>query len=79
MDCPHEGCILGKCYQHNQDSPSASGVMCGPTTHGRSCGPVTTIVCANDAEVLDGLLGALDPHEFIFGRPMELADALGCM
>ena len=41
--------------------------------------PVTTIACANDAEVLDGLLGALDSHEFIFGRFIELADALGYM
>ncbi|KAN0141726.1 hypothetical protein V8E53_000188 [Lactarius tabidus] len=39
--------------------------------------PATTVACANDAEVLDGLVGALDSHEFIFGRLMGLADALG--
>ncbi|KAN0141724.1 hypothetical protein V8E53_000186 [Lactarius tabidus] len=39
--------------------------------------PATTVACANDAEVLDGLVGALDSHELIFGRLMGLADALG--
>ena len=40
--------------------------------HGTSAtAPATTIACANDAEVHDGLLGALDWH--------ELADALGRM
>ncbi len=38
----------------------------------------TTVACANDAEVLDGPLGALDAHEFVFGRRMGLAEALGC-
>ena len=48
--------------------------------HGTSAtAPATTIACASDAEVLDGLLGALDSHEFVFGRLMGLADALGCM
>jgi RNA exonuclease 1 len=47
--------------------------------HGTSAtAPVTTVSCANDTEVLDGLIGALDSHEFIFGRLMGLADALGC-
>ena len=47
--------------------------------HGTSAtAPATTVACANDAEVLDGLLGALDSHEFVFGRLMGLADALGC-
>ncbi|KAN0141735.1 hypothetical protein V8E53_000197 [Lactarius tabidus] len=47
--------------------------------HGTSAtAPATTVACANDAEVLDGLVGALDSHEFIFGRLMGLADALGC-
>ncbi|KAN0141687.1 hypothetical protein V8E53_000149 [Lactarius tabidus] len=46
--------------------------------HGASAtAPATTVACANDAEVLDGLVGALDSHEFIFGRLMGLADALG--
>ncbi|KAN0141708.1 hypothetical protein V8E53_000170 [Lactarius tabidus] len=46
--------------------------------HGTSAtAPATTVACANDAEVLDGLVGALDSHEFIFGRLMGLADALG--
>ena len=47
--------------------------------HGTSAtAPATTVACANDAEVLEGLLGALDSHEFVFGRLMALADALGC-
>jgi hypothetical protein len=41
--------------------------------------PTTTIAYANDAEVLDGLLGALDLHECVFRRLMRLADALGCV
>ncbi|KAH9061888.1 hypothetical protein EDB87DRAFT_383981 [Lactarius vividus] len=46
--------------------------------HGASAtAPATTVACANDAEVLDGLVGALDSHEFVFGRLMGLADALG--
>jgi len=40
--------------------------------------PATAIACANDAEVLDGLLGAPDSHEFIFGRVMGLADGPRC-
>ena len=40
--------------------------------------PATTVACASDAEVHDGIIGALDSHEFIFGRLMGLADALGC-
>ena len=40
--------------------------------------PATTVACTNDAEVLDGVLGALDTHEFVFGRLVSLADALGC-
>ncbi|KAF8256535.1 hypothetical protein EI94DRAFT_1860082 [Lactarius quietus] len=39
--------------------------------------PATTIACANHAEVLGGLLGALYSHEFIFGRVMGLADGPG--
>ncbi|KAH9177990.1 hypothetical protein EDB89DRAFT_1932161 [Lactarius sanguifluus] len=38
--------------------------------------PATTVACANDAEVVDELLGTLDSHEFVFGRPMRLADTL---
>jgi len=49
------------------------------TWHGKSpTEPATSVACANDAEVLDGLLGTLDAHEFVFGRLMGLADALGC-
>ena len=40
--------------------------------------PATTVACANDAAVVDGLLGALDSHEFVFVRLMGLTDALGC-
>ncbi|KAN0141439.1 hypothetical protein V8E53_000684 [Lactarius tabidus] len=46
--------------------------------HGASAtAPAPTVACANDAEVLNGLVGALDSHEFILGRLMGLADALG--
>ena len=37
-----------------------------------------TASCMNDAEVPDGVLGALDEHEFVLARLMGLADALGC-
>ncbi|KAI9435894.1 hypothetical protein BJY52DRAFT_1207341 [Lactarius psammicola] len=33
--------------------------------------------CTRTSIVLDGLLGALDSHEFVFGRLMGLANALG--
>ena len=47
--------------------------------HGTSASaPATTVPCTTDAEVLDGILGALDTHEFVFARLMGLADALGC-
>lgn len=47
--------------------------------HGTSAtAPATTVACTNDAEVLDGLLGVLDTHDFVFARLMGLADALGC-
>ena len=47
--------------------------------HGTSASaPAMTAPCMNDAEALDGMLGALDAHEFVFARLMVLADALGC-
>ena len=47
--------------------------------HGTSAtAPATTVACTSDAEVLDGLMGALDSHEFIFWRLTGLADALEC-
>ncbi len=39
--------------------------------HGTSAtAPTTSVACANDAEVPDRLLGALDAHDFVFGRLM---------
>ena len=38
----------------------------------------TTIACKNNAEVPDGVLGALDTHEFVYARLMGLGDARGC-
>ena len=38
----------------------------------------TCVPCASDADVLAGLLGALDAHAFLFGRMTALADARGC-
>jgi RNA exonuclease 1 len=50
----------------------------GNAWHGTSVtAPATTVLCANDVEVLDGLIRALDSHEFIFGQLMGLTDALG--
>ena len=47
--------------------------------HGTSASaPATTVPCTTDAEVVDGIIGALDTHEFVFARLMGLADALGC-
>ncbi|KAH9013723.1 hypothetical protein EDB84DRAFT_882941 [Lactarius hengduanensis] len=61
----NEGAVIVDSY-----SPSA--------WHGTSStAPAMTVACANSAEVLDGLLGAPSCHELIFGRLMELADALG--
>ncbi|KAI9445645.1 hypothetical protein BJY52DRAFT_1206691 [Lactarius psammicola] len=46
--------------------------------HGTSATvPATTVACANDAEVLGRLLGALDSHGFVFGRITPKADADG--
>ena len=46
--------------------------------HGTSAAtPTTTVACTNDAEVLEGVLGAMDTHEFGFARLLALADALG--
>ena len=41
----------------------------------------TTVPCSisdADSEVIEGVAGALDPHEFVFARLMTLADGLGC-
>ncbi|KAH9958157.1 hypothetical protein BC827DRAFT_1362457 [Russula dissimulans] len=46
--------------------------------HGMSASaPATTVACTTDAEVLEGVLGVLDSHQFVFARLMGLADALG--
>lgn len=37
----------------------------------------TAIGCKTDADVLEGLLGAIPSHHFVFGRFMSLADVLG--
>jgi len=37
----------------------------------------TAIGCKTDEEVLEGLLGAIPSHEFVFGRLTALANALG--
>ena len=58
---------------------SSTTAILAPGTARRATAPATTITCANDAEVLDRLLGALDSREFVFRRLMGLADTLGCM
>jgi hypothetical protein len=35
-------------------------------------GMALPVGCANGAEVLEGVLGALDSHDFVFGRLMGL-------
>ncbi|KAI0032017.1 hypothetical protein K488DRAFT_50840 [Vararia minispora EC-137] len=45
------------------------------TWHGGSAS--TTVACASDEEVLQGLLEVIPSHQFVFGRFTELADALG--
>ena len=39
--------------------------------------PTMTVACTSDAEVLEGVLGAINTHEFGFARLLALADALG--
>ena len=70
-----------RCYGPNGGSARAAIVDHGNpgAWHGTSpSAPATTVPCTTDAEVLDGILGALDTHEFVFARLMGLADALGC-
>ena len=38
----------------------------------------TTVACKTDQEILDGVLQAVPSHSFVFGRFLDLADALGC-
>lgn len=38
----------------------------------------SAIGCKNDEEILEGLLNAIPSHQFVFGRFMALANALGC-
>ncbi|KAH9965648.1 hypothetical protein BJV74DRAFT_869879 [Russula compacta] len=65
--------------------PNGSGARAAIVDHGNpgawhgtsATAPATTVACTNDTEVLDGLLGVLDTHDFVFARLMGLADALG--
>jgi len=65
--------------------PNGEGVRTAIVDHGKpgawhgtsASVPATTVPCTNDTEVLDGVLGVLDAHEFVFARFMGLADALG--
>jgi RNA exonuclease 1 len=38
----------------------------------------TTVPCTTDQEILDGVLQAIPSHQFVFGRFLSLAEALGC-
>jgi hypothetical protein len=38
--------------------------------------PATTVLCTTDVEALDGILGALVTHKFVFAQLMGLANAL---
>jgi hypothetical protein len=39
--------------------------------------PVTLVVSTKQ-KVADGIISALDDHDFVFGRFMELSQCLGC-
>ena len=81
--------ILARIARSQSHSPSrgaGTGARTAIVDHGNpgawhgtsAASPATTVPCTTDAEVLEGVLGALDSHEFIFARLMALADALGC-
>jgi RNA exonuclease 1 len=78
--------ILARIARSNSCNRASNGARMAIVDHGNPgawhgtsvTAPATTVGCANDADVLQGLLGALDSHEFVFGRLMGLADALGC-
>lgn len=38
----------------------------------------SAIGCKSDEQILDGLLGAVSAHQFLFGRFTGLADTMGC-
>ena len=38
----------------------------------------TAVGCTGDEEIVEGVLGAVGSHDFVFGRLMGLADRLGC-
>lgn len=56
---------------------SATKPTLAPSMIIRRLRPPTTVACANDAEVLDRLLGSLNSHKIEFGRLTGLTDAFG--
>lgn len=60
-----------------------SGAVTAVVDHGNPAAwhgskATTTVACKSDGEVLEGLLGAIPSHHFVFGRFTGLATALGC-
>ncbi|KAI0248416.1 hypothetical protein BJV78DRAFT_799137 [Lactifluus subvellereus] len=73
------------CSHSRHHGPNGEGARTAIVDHGNpgawhgtsASAPATTVPCTNDTEVVDGVLGVLDAHEFVFARLMGLADALG--
>jgi RNA exonuclease 1 len=78
--------ILARIARSQSHNPSGGGARAAIVDHGNPgawhgtspTAPATTIACTSDAEVVEGVVGALDSHEFVFARLMGFADALGC-
>ena len=78
---------IARSQSHTRSGGAGGGARAAIVDHGNpgawhgtsASAPATTVPCTNDAEVIEGVVGALDSHEFVFARLMTLADALGCM
>ncbi|KAH9037495.1 hypothetical protein EDB85DRAFT_608345 [Lactarius pseudohatsudake] len=68
--------LAGQMGTHGDCRPRCLARYVGDCAHNDRRSPVR--ICADDAEGLNELLGALDSHEFVFGRPTGLADTLRC-
>ncbi|KAI0266318.1 hypothetical protein BGY98DRAFT_1191446 [Russula aff. rugulosa BPL654] len=76
---------IARSQSHTRSGGAGGGARAAIVDHGNpgawhgtsASAPATTVPCTNDAEVIEGVVGALDSHEFVFARLMTLADALG--
>jgi RNA exonuclease 1 len=77
---------IARSQSHTPSRGAGTGARTAIVDHGNpgawhsisAAAPTTTVACRSDAKVVEGVLGALDSHEFVFARLMALADALGC-